>query len=187
MKRLLLAAILIALPLCAQEGESKGKNMELWAWANFLLLVGGLGYVAKKNAGPYFAARSLAIRKGIVEAEELTAEANAKVAEVDRRMAHLQSEIDEMRRDALAEQESEAQRVCREAAAEIAKIQARTTEEIAAAGKSARLDLRRYSAELAVGLAEQKILARMSPALQNRLVDSVVAHLARPASRAQTN
>lgn len=182
MKRLALAAMMlcaaVALPARAQEGEHKeGGGQQLWAWANFLLLAGGLGYVAKKNAGPYFAARSLGIRKGMVEAEEMRAEADAKVADVDRRIARLDSEIEALRREALAEQEAEGQRVRREAAAEMAKIEARLAEEIAAAGKSARLELRRYSAELALDLAQQKIAMRMTPAIQNRLVDSVVAHL----------
>lgn len=166
-----------ALPLAAQEGEHKEGGMALWAWANFLLLAGGLGYIARKNAGPYFAARSHAIRKGMVEAQELREESEAKVADVDRRLARLDAEIEELRRDALREQEADAERVRREAAAEMAKIQARLSDEIAAAGKAARLELRRYSAELAVGLAAQKIAARMSPAIQNRLVDNVVAHL----------
>jgi len=187
---LMLLCAAVALPVRAQEGEKGEKKeggMEVWAWANFLLLAGGLGYIAKKNAGPYFAARSLHIRKALVEAQELRAEADAKVAEIERRLANLGAEIEVMRRDALAEQEAESQRVRHEAAAEMAKVEARLAEEIAAAGKSARLELRRYSTELALGLAENKIMARMTPALGNQLVEHVVAHLAEPASRAQAN
>ena len=78
-----------------------------------------------------------------------------------------QADIEALRRDAHQEAEAEAQRVRREAAAEMAKIQARTIEEIAAAGKAARLDLRRYSAGLALSLAETKIAARLSPQVQD--------------------
>jgi F0F1-type ATP synthase membrane subunit b/b' len=42
--------------------------------------------------------------------------------------------------------------------------------EIAAAGKSARIDLKRYAAGVAMQLAEQKIRARMTPAEQDALV-----------------
>jgi F0F1-type ATP synthase membrane subunit b/b' len=59
----------------------------------------------------------------------------------------------------------------------MAKIQTRAVEEIAAAGKAARLDLRRYSAGLALGLAETKIAARLSPQVQDSLVNGFVAHL----------
>jgi len=142
--------------------------------------VGGLGYIVKKNAGPYFVKRSLEIRKGMIEADEARAAADAKVAEVERRLASLEAEIEALRRDARQEGAAEAHRVRHEGAAEMAKIQHHLTGEIASAGKAARLELRRYSAELALGLAEQKIAARMSPETEDRLVTSFVAHLGHP-------
>jgi F-type H+-transporting ATPase subunit b len=192
MKRLALCAGLLfaALPVFAQVHESEAKrlqetrgvtehgNLLIWGWLNFLLLAGGLGYLIKKNAGPYFAQRSEQIRKGMVDADKARAEADAKVADVDRRLANLAAEIESLRRDAHDEGRTEAHRVRLEAAAEMAKIQNRSIEEIAAAGKAARLDLRRYSAGLALGLAETKIAARLSPQVQDGLVNSFVAHLA---------
>ena len=190
MKRLTIFAIaaLAAAPAFAQPRENEaekvkdgtgvtehGKPDVIWGWANFLLLAGGLGYIIKKNAGPYFAKRSQEIRKGMIEADAARAESDAKVAEVNRRLANLQSEIDAMRHNAQQEAEAEAERARREATAELAKIQAHLTEEIAAASKAARLELRRYSAELALGLAEQKIAARVSPDTQDRLVKTFVA------------
>jgi F0F1-type ATP synthase membrane subunit b/b' len=80
------------------------------------------------------------------------------------------------------EGEADAQRVRRESAAEMAKIQSHVAEEIAAAGKSATLELRRYSADLALALAERKIAARMSPETQDRLVRTFVATMAHAGS-----
>jgi F-type H+-transporting ATPase subunit b len=155
-----------------------GTQEMLWGWANFLLLAGALGYVIKKNAGPYFAQRSLEIRKGMADAEAARAASDAKVAEVDRRLANLQSEIEALRRNAQQEAEAEAQRLRREAAAEMAKIQSHVAEEIASTAKSATLELRRYSADLALALAQQKIAARISPETQDRLVGNFVASMA---------
>ncbi len=121
---------------------------------NFLVLAGGLGYLIKKHGGPYFAQRSEQIRKGMDDAERARAEADAKVAEVDRRLANLKSEIEALKRNAQQEADAEAQRVRREADAEMAKIQTHLADEIASASKAARLDLRRYSAGLALSLAE---------------------------------
>ncbi len=153
-----------------------------WGWLNFLLLAGGLGYVIKKNAGPYFAKRSLEIRKGMVDAEAERAASDAKVAEVDRRLANLQADIEALRAGAQQEAEADAQRVRREAAAEMAKIQSHLAGEIASAAKSATLELRRYSAELALALAEQKLAARMSPEMQDGLVGGFVAAMASAAA-----
>ncbi len=198
MKRLALVAIVLVLcaklPVRAQESEAQkvkestgvtehGTSEMIWGWANFLLLAGGLGYVIKKNAGPYFAQRSLEIRKGMADAEAVRAESDAKVAEVDRRLANLQTEIEAMRRNAQQEAESEAERARREAAAEMGKIQGHLAEEIASASKAARLELRRYSAELALGLAERKIAARLSPETQDRLVKVFVATMAHAGGR----
>jgi F-type H+-transporting ATPase subunit b len=192
MKRLALCAglLFVALPVFAQKHETEAQKLEesqgvtehgnlvFWGWINFILLVGGLGYILKKNAGPYFAQRSQQIRKGMDDADRARAEADAKVAEVDRRLANLAAEIESLRRDAHEQGRAEAHRIRLEAAAEMAKIQTRTVEEIAAAGKAARLDLRRYSASLALSLAETKIAARLSPQVQDSLVNGFVAHLA---------
>ena len=59
-------------------------------------------------------------------------------------------------------------------AADLAKIQLHAEQEIAAAGKQARLELKRYAAELALQLAEKKIAARMTPPAQEALVNSFV-------------
>lgn len=195
MKRLASVALglLVGLPAFAQQeaesvarkvAESRGVTEHgagevLWAWANFLLLAGGLAYIIKKNAGPYFAKRSLEIRKGMIEADEARAEADAKVAEVERRLERLQADIESLRREARQEGEAEERRMRREGVAEMAKVQQHLMDEISSAGKAARLELRRYSAELALGLAEQKIAARMSPETQDRLVKSFVAHMGR--------
>ena len=197
MKRLVwaapLLALLVRLPAPAQERESEGQRVReaqgvtekgpdvFWGWLNFALLAGALGYVIKKNAGPYFAQRSLEIRKGMADAEAARAASDAKVAEVDRRLANLQTEIEALRRGAQQEAEAGAERARREAAAELAKIQSHLADEIAAASKSATLELRRYSANLALALAEQKIAVRLTPEAQDRLVRTFVATMAQAA------
>jgi F-type H+-transporting ATPase subunit b len=202
MKRLaclFLLAIFVKWPAAAQQHESEAQKVAestgvtehgpdvIWGWANFVLLVGGLGYLVKKNAGPYFAQRSVEIRKGMADADAARAASDAKVAEVDRRLASLETEIAAMRSNAQKEAEADAERTRREAAAELAKIQSHLAEEIAAAAKSATLELRRYSAELALGLAEQKIAARMSPETQDRLVRTFVATMANAGSGVERN
>jgi F-type H+-transporting ATPase subunit b len=198
MKRLALFLLLVLVPVLMQaapqekraeeipgqtteqpaEGEHAG--MSVWKWANFALLAGILGWAVKKNAGPFFAARSLKIREAMLEAEDLRTQSEARVADVDRRLANLESEIAALRAEAGRETESETASLSRATAAEIAKIQAQSEQEIAGAGKAARLELKRYSAELAISLAEQKIRARLTPETQDALVNGFVRNLDRP-------
>jgi F-type H+-transporting ATPase subunit b len=160
--------------------EGDQGSLSLWKWANFLLLAGILGWAVHKNAGPFFAARTRQIRKDMLEADDLRVQAEAQAADVDRRLANLESELADLRAESAREAESETARLTRAAAAEIAKLHAQSEQEIAAAVKAARLELKRYSAELAIGLAEQKIRARLTPETQDALIGGFVRHLERP-------
>ena len=172
---LALAVCFTAAPMFAEGGE--GGSLEIWKWANFLVLAGGIGYLIGKKGGPFFAARSAKIRQDMIEAGDARKQAETRAAEVDRRLANLEAEIAALRAESGKEEEAEAAGFGRHTAAEIAKTQAQAEQEIAAAGKAARLELKRYCADLAVGLAEQKIRARMTPETQDELVRGFVRDL----------
>jgi F-type H+-transporting ATPase subunit b len=179
MKRFATLALVVcftAAPIFAEEKE-EGGGLQIWKWANFVVLAGGLGYLIGKKGGPFFAARSVKIRKDMADAGDVRQDAEARAAEVDRRLANLEAEIAALRAESGKEEEAEAAGFGRHTAAEIAKTQAQAEQEIAAAGKAARLELKRYCAELAVGLAEQKIRARMTPETQDELVRGFVRDL----------
>jgi F-type H+-transporting ATPase subunit b len=192
MRKLALGALFGAcLLLQAQPSESKTTETKevspIWAWANFAMLAAGLGYLVVKKGGPWFAARSVAIRKGIAEAEEIRAEAKARAADVDRRLAGLGAEIEALRGHARQEQAAEAERIRQQTAADLARIQEHATREIEAAGKTARVNLKRYAAQLAVDLAEQKIRRQMTPVVQSALVENFVLDLDHPAAGSHLN
>jgi F-type H+-transporting ATPase subunit b len=157
--------------------EEESGSMEIWKWANFLLLAGGLGYLIGKNAGPFFAARSASIRKDMEESTRQRQEAEARAADVERRLANMEADIAALRGEGERDARTEAERMERHTAAEIAKIQANAEQEIASAGKAARMELKRHAAELAVELAEQKVRARMTPDTQDALVQGFVRNL----------
>jgi F0F1-type ATP synthase membrane subunit b/b' len=178
MKRFATLALVVcftAAPIFAEEKEEGG--LQIWKWANFLVLAGGLGYLIGKKGGPFFAARSVKIRQDMIDAGDVRQDAEARAAEVDRRLANLEAEIAALRADSGKEEEAETGRFGRHTAAEIAKTQAQAEQEIAAAGKAARLELKRYCADLAVGLAEQKIRARMTPETEDELVRGFIRDL----------
>jgi F-type H+-transporting ATPase subunit b len=178
MKRLATLTLVVcftAAPIFAEGQE--GGSLQIWKWANFLALAGGLGYLIGKKGGPFFAARSLKIGKDMVDAGEVRKDAETRAAEVDRRLANLEAEIAALRAESGKEEQAETGRFGRHTAAEIAKTQEHAEQEIAAAGKAARLELKRYCAELALGLAEEKIRARMTPETQDTLVRGFVRDL----------
>ena len=171
-------------PASSHSDEDQHGGMEGWKWANFLVLAAGLGYLAVKHGSPFFTARSRQIRTAMAEAEDMRRDAEQRAAEVEARMANLGVEIESLRREAEAERAAETERLRGRAAAEIAKIQSHSQAEKKAAETAARMELRRHAAELAIRLAEQKIRARMTPGAQDALLETVLADLDRPASRA---
>ena len=158
------------------EGQ-EGGIMEVMAWVNFAILAGALTWMFRKNAVPYFASRAISIRKGMMAADEARAAAERQMADVDARLARLQSDIQAMKDDAMKEAEAERVRGHAETAAALAKIRTHAEQEIEAAAKSARLELKRYAAGLAVGLAEQKIRTRMDPPSQDSLFQGFLRRL----------
>ena len=178
----LLAFTLAAATLYAQEeghAEKTASNLSptletILLWANFALLAIGLGYLIKKYGAPFFADRSERIQREIVEAAKVKADAEARSAEVDRRLANLQADLAALRVESRQELDSMERLATAKTSAEMAKIQSNAEQEIAAAGKAARLELKRYSAELAVNLAAEKIRARMTPEAQEALAGDFI-------------
>jgi F-type H+-transporting ATPase subunit b len=151
-------------------------------WVNFAILVAGLTYLVRKYGNPFLAARSHKITQDIEEAARVRKDAEARSAEVDRRLANLAADLAALRVESQKELEAQRRHAAERSAAEMAKIQVRAEQEIAAAGKLARLELKRYSAGMALTIAAQKIQARMTSDTQDALVRGFVKDLDRPSS-----
>ncbi len=193
MKRLLpiliLAAALSSTPLCAQlsaeqravddaQHPGKGENdLMWWKWANFVVLMAGLGYLGAKFGGPFFRERTATIRKSLEDADQAKREADARVAEVNSKLANLDAEIAHLKAALRDEQEKQAERLRQAAASDLARIQTQGEQQIDSMSKAARQDLKAYSAQLAVELAEQKIRTRLTPEIEERMADKFVAEL----------
>ena len=120
----------------AEHGEAAEKDLTGWKWANFAILAAGIGFLLVKQAGPYFASRSVEIRKGIEESQKLRADAEASAAAMEARLANLGAEIEVMRKSAREEAEQEGARIRQETQGELAKIQAHADYEISSALKA---------------------------------------------------
>jgi F-type H+-transporting ATPase subunit b len=183
-KGILLAAALAGLPLAAQEHAAEKAHQEgdpraVWKWANFAILAGGLGYLAVKGLGALFRSRSEEIRKDIGEARRTRQEAEQRAAEIDARAAALGEEIDQLRRESAAEMQRESQRLRQQTEGAILRVEQQAAAEIEAAGKTARRELKEYSAALALELAEQRLRARVDAAAEGVLIENFVSELSR--------
>jgi F0F1-type ATP synthase membrane subunit b/b' len=85
-----------------------------------------------------------------------------------------------MRRAALQEAASERTRIEGAAESEASKILSIAEMEIEASVKAARQELKRYAAQLAVGVAESQIRASLTPQTEQRILRSFVQELGSP-------
>jgi F-type H+-transporting ATPase subunit b len=154
----------------------------LWEALNFLVLAGALGWLAVKHGGPLLAARSKEIGEGLAAGEKAKAEADARAAQVQAKLANLETDVAALRTSAKEEREREADRIRRETEAEIARIRYQAVQEIESAGKQARMEVQRAAVKMAIELAEQKVRARMSPEVQAGLLQGFIQDLPRNGS-----
>jgi F-type H+-transporting ATPase subunit b len=182
--RILSVGIVFAVSAFAQEAEP-GDPWLGWKWANFAILAVGLGYLISKHAPAFFQQRSKEIQQGIQEATQAKQEAEARAAEIDRRLAGLDSEIEKLRAGARAEIAAEGERIGHETEGRLQRIQTQSAQEIEMMSRGARDELRKYAAQLALDLAQQRIRSRMTKDVDDGLVNAFLQdlHLQSPGAR----
>jgi F-type H+-transporting ATPase subunit b len=165
----------MALLLLAAEGGH--DNFMLWRVVNFLILAGLLGWLIRKHAGPFFAERSQSIVQDIADSRRKLAESEARANVIEERLARLGLDVEELKTKARAEMALEHERIESETDARVKKVFLLAEQEMVAATKAARTELKAYTAQLAVDLAEKKIISHMTPDLQRSLLGAFVRHL----------
>jgi len=168
-----------ALLSAAEEASGPPEPAIGWKWANFAILVAGLGYLVAKTLPPLFKSRTEEIQKGIAEAQVIKKDAEQRAAAVEAKTRSLGADIERFRADAKLEMQQEAERIRQDTQAQIVRLEQKAEEEIEAAGKSARRELKAYAAQLAMDLAEQRVRARMNDGTEQMLVDSFIQDLER--------
>lgn len=168
--------LLAASLLDAAEAEG-GSHETLFKWLNFALLFGALVYFTRKPFRRYFADRRRAIRASIEEARKLCERAEQQLAGMNQRLARLDEEVKAMRQQAAAEAAAEQRRIQETAAREAERILATARAEIDSTLRAGRLELRAYTARLAVTLAEQQIRKQLTPEAHAALFETFVQKL----------
>lgn len=148
-----------------------------WPAANFVILVGILYYFLKAPLSAHLVDRKTTIRKDLVDAAELSAAANRQLAEIDAKVKALPGEIDTLRRRGAEEIAAEERRIAELAAAERERLLEQTRREIELQLRIAKRDLLEHAADLAVGLASDRIQKEITPADHQRLVERYLNQL----------
>ncbi|MCC6641802.1 MAG: ATP synthase F0 subunit B [Deltaproteobacteria bacterium] len=152
---------------------------------NLLLVFGLIAWYGREPIRRFFSDRRQTISHDLGHAAKLLEDAELKYAEWERRMAGIDGDLAEIRRQASERADAERRRILAEAEASAQRIrrdaEAAAEQEI----RRARAELQAEAADLAVRLAGQLVTARMTPADAERLLDEFVTKLgtAPPAAR----
>jgi F-type H+-transporting ATPase subunit b len=156
-------------------GLSKEAVYWIFNVINFAILAAGLIWVVRKAMPHGFAPRTTEIQKAIEEARKASADAAARLGEIESRLSRLDTEIEEIRHTAETDFSAEEQRIKADAERDAKNVVASAEQEIAAATRSAQRELKAFAAGLAIDLAEKKI--KVDEATDQALVRNFAAQL----------
>lgn len=178
---LFLLLALVALPISAAEeaphAEEGGLTELIFKWLNFILVFGAGAYFGAPWLRRKFADIRHGIRTEMEGARRQQESSRKRLAEVEERLAHLETEIESMRREARASATAERHRIQEAARREAERILATAHAEIESASRGARLELRAYTARLAVTLAEQRLQRQLTPETHAALFETFISNL----------
>ncbi|MGD0930005.1 MAG: hypothetical protein ABR902_05075 [Candidatus Korobacteraceae bacterium] len=160
-------------------GGKLGLGPDLSFWLSILLNFGGVAavvYVILKSKLPQaFRDRTVAIQKGIKEAQAASADAARRLGDIESRLSKLDSEVAEIRASAEREAAVEEERIRQSAEEDKQRVVQAVEAEITAIARNARRELKGYAASLAVDLAGREI--RVDEPTDQALVRDFVGQL----------
>ena len=154
-------------------------GFELWKFFNLAVFVGVMIFILtrKVKLGEAFRTRRENIKRDLARAREERDAALAKLKEVEERLAHLNKDVAAIHEQQVQEAAAERERIAKSTEQEIAKLSEQAQREIESAGKVAKQELRRFTAEQSVRLAEEMIRREMKPEDDARLIDRSIEGL----------
>lgn len=157
-------------------------GFEAWKFLNLGIFVLVLVIALRKFGVPEkFRDRKETIARELARAQHERDAALAKLKEVEERLSLLDTEVANIRQQSVREAAEERERIARLTETEITKLSEQAAREIESAGKAAKKDLRRYTAEQSVRLAEEIVRREMKPEDDARLIANNIEELGGPA------
>jgi F-type H+-transporting ATPase subunit b len=161
------------------EEESHGGGIVdvLARLVNFGVLAGTLVYFLRSPIATYLASRHEQIRSDLVTAAEMKRAAATQIEQIERQMKALPAELDALRTQGADEIAAEEERIRTAAAAERDRLLDQARRDIDLQVRVAERDLTTHAAELAIGVATDRIKRTITDDDRQRLVDRYVEQL----------
>ena len=161
------------MPTASTSTPSAASNVSYGAIAEWRLPV----RVGGSPIAKYLADRGTQIRSDLVNAAELKQTAAAAIEEIDRKLKALPAELEALRAQGAQDIATEEARIRAAAAAERERLLEQARREIDLQVKVAERELVMHAADLAVGVASERIRKNITDDDQRRLLDRYVQQL----------
>ncbi len=173
-------AVLAASPALAAEGHGGSAVDQLvYPAINLVVLLAVLVFFGRKPIAAFFRDRRARIQEELSAAAELQSRAEARNAELQRKLADLQGELDQIRATAGRRAEAERESILADAAAAAERIQRDARAAIDQELRRAREELREEASDLAVELAGRLLSERLTDADRDRMVTEFIESVER--------
>ena len=159
----------------AEAGEHAEEHAESpWAsvfrWFNAAVLFGGLFYLLRKPAGEFFESRKKQITTGMERARDAQTTANARMDEIEQRLASLTAELTALRSEADREAALERDKILADAKREVERVVDQSRLEIDRLARSIEREIKDKIADAVVDRAGKTLQTQMTEDDQKRVV-----------------
>ena len=149
-------------------------GFEAWKFLNLGIFVAVMVYLLKKPLSAAFKAKREAIRAELIRAEEEKQAALARLTSTEAKLAGLDNEKNTILARAKEDAAAEKNRLTGQTEIEIGKLCEQTVNEISRLNQSANYELRRFSAEESIRLAEEKLKTQINAESDAQLIKSSI-------------
>ncbi|MFQ6069000.1 MAG: hypothetical protein ACE5LC_00585 [Candidatus Aminicenantales bacterium] len=182
-KRVHLLSILLLIPfflfMVAEDKHSSSDAMQLIGKTiNFLILFGGLSYLLYKPVRSYLEKRTAELERQQQEAEDERKEAEKMLEELKKRLETIGQEVEKIKKEAEVEAEEERKKIMNQAKKEAERIKTLAQSQVETYLASGIRELKLYTAQIAVEMAQRRIKMRITPQAHSRLIDECIEKLA---------
>ena len=166
-------------------GHGWDQQALIASFVNFAILLGLFVYLFSGKLKSFLVERRAEVAKQLEEAARLKAEAEVKHKEYTERLARLDQELAQIKRDLVEAGKQERDRIIADAEHKAARMRREAEFIIEQHAKQLRVDLTNEAAEAAVAAAEQLLLRATTTYDQQRLAQEYLASLSanRPVSQ----
>jgi len=153
------------------EGTEEGWGAVVAKAVNFAILVGVLVYFLRAPLAGYLTGRIAKVREDLVTAAQTRETASRQLAEIDAKLKALPAELDALKRRGAEDLAAERVRIEQAAEAERQRLMEHTRREIDMRLRVAKRELLELTADLAVGVASDRIKRSITADDQARMID----------------